>query len=110
MYLKFSAHAYFRTRNSNLKSISNIKQLEISRNLIRDNRISTHMRNTVNSRYLELSRDQQICSRHREFDLSSIRDIEIRLYEQKVFFRERVKGAYFRSASSDRNNTLFLVL
>ena len=24
---------------------------------------------TVNSRYLELSRDQQICSRHREFDL-----------------------------------------
>ena len=34
----------------------------------------------VNCRYLELSRDQQICSRHREFDLSSIRDIEIRLY------------------------------
>ena len=27
--------------------------------------------NTDNSRYLELSRDQQICSRHREFDLSS---------------------------------------
>ena len=24
--------------------------------------------NTVNSRYLELSRDHQICSRHREFD------------------------------------------
>ena len=39
MYLKFSAHAYFRTRNSNLKSVSNINQLEISRNLIRDNRI-----------------------------------------------------------------------
>ena len=33
---------------------------------------------TANSRYLELStRDQQICSRHREFDLLSIRDIEI---------------------------------
>ena len=26
---------------------------------------------TVNSRYLELSRDQQVCSRHRQFDLSS---------------------------------------
>ena len=39
MYLKFSAHAYFRTRNSNLKSVSNKNQLEISRNLIRDNRI-----------------------------------------------------------------------
>ena len=36
--------------------------------------------NTVNSRYLELPRDQQIFSRHREFDLSSIRDIEIRQY------------------------------
>ena len=41
MYLKFSAHAYFRTRNSNLKSVSNKNQLEISRNLIRDNRILT---------------------------------------------------------------------
>ena len=40
MYLKFSAHAYFRTRNSNLKSVSNKNQLEISRNLIRDNRIA----------------------------------------------------------------------
>ena len=40
MYLKFSAHAYFRTRNSNLKSVSNKNQLEISRNLIRNNRIS----------------------------------------------------------------------
>ena len=39
MYLKFSSHAYFRTRNSNLKSVSNKNQLEISRNLIRDNRI-----------------------------------------------------------------------
>ena len=40
MYLKFSVHAYFRSRNSNLKSVSNKNQLEISRNLIRDNRIS----------------------------------------------------------------------
>ena len=40
MYLKFSAYAYFRTRNSNLKSVSNKNQLEISRNLIRDNRIA----------------------------------------------------------------------
>ena len=32
MYLKFSAHAYFRTRNSNLKSVSNKNKLEISRN------------------------------------------------------------------------------
>ena len=39
MYLKFSAHAYFRTRNSNLKSVYNKNQLDISRNLIRDNRI-----------------------------------------------------------------------
>ena len=39
MYLEFSAHAYFRTRNSKLKSVSNKNQLEISRNLIRDNRI-----------------------------------------------------------------------
>ena len=37
MYLKFSVHAYFRTRNSNLKSVSNKNQLEISRNYIRDN-------------------------------------------------------------------------
>ena len=29
MYLKFAALAYFRTRNSNLKSVSNKNQLEI---------------------------------------------------------------------------------
>ena len=47
MYLKFSAQAYFRTRNSNLKSVSNKNQLEISRNLIRDNRIYDRFGNTV---------------------------------------------------------------
>ena len=35
------------------------------------NYIITYISNTVNSQYLELSRNQQICSRHREFDLSS---------------------------------------
>ena len=45
---KFSAHAYFQTRNSNLKSVSNKNQLEISRNLIRDNRIEELVRISKN--------------------------------------------------------------
>ena len=66
MYLKFSAHAYFRTRNSNLKSVSNKNQLEISRNLIRDNRInqaekgygvSDHYVNSLKHLYVYVSND-----------------------------------------------------
>ena len=48
---------------------------------------------TVNSRYLELSRDQQICSRHQEFDLSSIRDIDISRFDCTLtIFDFRLEG------------------